>query len=326
MCGSALAASSISPQFRQGNTGAGIFAAIICAIDGLLLLGVAMMQMASGGLGILIGLWNLGVTGVYMAVAGGLAARRDWSYQWGLRLALSNIGFLIMQAAFWGTVAASEAAMYPLCILLIGDIILAGVLLSVKNAMLPPPKPQEIVTPPTLVAELERAVQVPLPSSAQSVPVSTQAGAITPQERDLLVAVRSAFIADQSKRKLVQVKTDLEIEGEHVDLIVRDWSSAVFTLGRAPVLSHVYLFRPVVDADLVEWMKRTIWKKEREPVAIITVAASQRALETGSGGWFPPGQVGVYTLRDGAKCTTRHARSVVSLFEKWFKKWRKQQG
>lgn len=327
-------ATALPQPAAKGSVAAGGFAGLVCFLDGLLLLGVAVTQLASGGLGTLVGLWNIAVTAAYMVTAMGLASRKEWGYRWGLGLALVNIGLLFSQAAFWGAVGASEDALYPLFILIVGDLVLAGTLLAVKNAAVPSPQPEEIITPPALVAELDKALRkgarvpaspehIPVQASLREPAVTMRQGLITPEERDLLVAVRKAFIADQSKRRLVQVRTDLEIEGEHIDLITRDWSNTVFTLGRVPSQIHIYLFRPVVDEDLVKWMKRTVWKKEGGYTAIITIAASQRALETGGGGLFDAGKVGVYALRDGAKCKKRSARNVVSVFEKWYKKYKK---
>ena len=305
---------------------------MICFVDGLLLLGVAVIQITEGELGTLVGLWNFAVTVAYMAAAGGLAARQDWGYTWGMRLAVANIGFLFMQLTFWGVVAgASEESMYPLCILIVGDVVLAGTLLAVKNAIIPPTKPEEVATPPSLKVELDKALQnmAPAPASPVNTPgqapsrtptATVQQGLIIPEESELLVAVRKAFIADQSKRSLVQVRMDLEIEGEHVDLITRDWSATLFTLGRVPSQINIYLFRPAVDEDLIPWMKRTVWKKQGGITAIITIVASQRALETGGGGLFDAGTVGVYALRDGARCTKSRGRDAVRIFEKWYRK------
>lgn len=305
---------------------------MVCFVDGLLLLGVAMTQITEGDLGTLVGLWNLVVTVAYMAAAVGLAARQEWGYTWGMRLAVANIGFLFMQLTFWGAVAgASEESMYPLCILMIGDIVLAGALMAVKNAIIPPTKPEEVATPPSLKVELDKALQnaasAPAPpvnapgqAPSRTSTATVQQGLITPEESELLVAVRKAFIAGQSKRSLVQVRTDLEIEGEHVDLITRDWSTTLFTLGRVPSQINTYLFRPAVDEDLIQWMKRTVWKKQGGITAIITIVASQRALETGGGGLFDAGTVGVYALRDGARCTKSRGRDAVRVFEKWYRK------
>jgi hypothetical protein len=334
--GQATPAPTVTPPqpAAKGSAAAGGFAGLVCFLDGLLLLGVAVTQLASGGLGTLVGLWNIAVTAAYMVTAMGLASRKEWGYRWGLGLAVVNIGLLFSQAAFWGAVGASEEALYPLFILIVGDLVLAGTLLAVKNTAVPPPQPEEITTPPTLVAELDKALRkgarvpaspenIPLQASPREPAVAMRQGLITPEERDLLVAIRKAFIADQSKRRLVQARTDLEIEGEHVDLITRDWSNTVFTLGNVPSQIHIYLFRPLVDEDLVKWMRRTVWKKECGYTAIITIAASQQALETGGGGLFDAGTVGVYALRDGAKCKKRSARNVVTVFEKWYKKYRK---
>jgi len=300
----------------QGSAAAGAFAAMICFLDGLLLLGVAFTQLAAGGLGILVGLWNLAVTLAYAAAALGLARREDWGYRWGLRLAVTNVGLLFAQATFWGAVGASEEAVYPLCVLIVGDVVLAATLLAVKNTIAPPLQPRDIATPPTLAAELDQALPGVTPAPAQT-------GLITPAERDLLISVRQAFIADQSRRKLAQVRTDLEIEGEHVDLIVRDWSDAVLSLGGAGSKTLIYLFRAFVDEDLVAWMKRTVWKKEAGFTIVVAIAASRRALETGGGGFFDAGVVGLYALRDGGKCTKFRARNVVGEFEKWYKRWSK---
>ncbi|RLC60830.1 MAG: hypothetical protein DRI48_11450, partial [Chloroflexi bacterium] len=106
-----LARSSMRPQpAAQGSAAVGAFAAMICFLDGLLLLGVAFTQLAAGGLGILVGLWNLAVTLAYAAAALGLARQEDWGYRWGLRLAVTNVGLLFAQATFWGAVGASEEA------------------------------------------------------------------------------------------------------------------------------------------------------------------------------------------------------------------------
>jgi hypothetical protein len=145
---------------RQGSGVASTFAALICFLDGILLLVIALMQIGEGDFGVLVGLWNLGVTIAYLAAAGGLASQKEWGYNWGLGLATANIGFLFMQAVFWGNlVGASEEQLYPLCILIAGDIVLAATLLAVKNMIAPPPKPEEIATPATLITELEQASQ-----------------------------------------------------------------------------------------------------------------------------------------------------------------------
>jgi hypothetical protein len=290
-----------------------------------------MLQIANGDLGVLVGLWNLGVTVAYMAAAAGLASRREWGYAWGVRLATANIGFLLIQAVFWDAAGVSEEALYPLVILIVGDIMLAGTLLAVKDAVIPPPKPEEITTPPTLVAELNKALleEAPAPASPGRIPdraasgklaATVQEGLITAEERDLLIAVRKAFIADQSARRLVQVRTDLKTGGEHVDLITRDWARTIFTLGRVPSQIYIYLFRPVVDEDLVAWMKRSVWKERGGITAIIAITASQRALNTCGGGLFAPGTVGIYTLRGGARCRKGSGRGNTHVFEKWYKK------
>jgi hypothetical protein len=154
---------------------------------------------------------------------------------------------------------------------------------------------------------------------------SAEGGAITQAEREAFLKVRNAFIARQCERALNSTRTNVLAAGETIDLIASDWVAAIAG-GQAATNRRLYLFRPIVDRDLAEWMRSTVWTKEWGAVAIITIVASEQALATCGRRLSDRGQVGVFALRDGSRGRKLGTRLITHSFEQWYKKWGRQTG
>jgi hypothetical protein len=290
----------------KGSTAAGAFAGLVCFLDGLLLLGVALTQITGGGFGILVGLWNIAVTVAYMVVTWELFTCATWSYGAGMGLGLLNLGFVCFQLRLIGLVDATmggiseSAATIPL-LFMAGDTVLMVALFALKNAIIPPPPSAEVPVSPTLLARLDQAL-------AQ--------GQISAHEKDLFDATYRAFVTEMKSSRALQVETDLEIGGERVDVKVYHIFDSIVG-GSRDASSILYLFRPVVDTNLKEWMKHTIWRSMSSGVAIVCIRASAQAMN--SAGWKPMvGIVGLYGLRGNLKA--KGEQSALKEFVKFFEK------
>jgi hypothetical protein len=125
-------------------------ASILALISGGVLGYLGMNQVASDDvLTKLIGFWNLGVTIAYLVMAVGLITHAQWSYHYGLGLAISNIGLATAQGMFWYFACMTELVVSegrsgpvtscygPVLGWLLGflllDFILAGAILASKR-------------------------------------------------------------------------------------------------------------------------------------------------------------------------------------------------
>ena len=292
----------------KGSAAAGGFAGLVCLLDGLLLLGVGITQITGGGFGILVGLWNIAVTVAYMVVAWGLFTCATWSYGAGMGLGLLNLGFVCFQLRLIGLVDATmggvseSAATIPL-LFMAGDTVLVVTLFALKNAIIPPPPAAEVPIPPALLAKLNQAL-------AQ--------GQISAHEKDLFVATYQAFVAKTRGSRSLQIEKDVELGDERVDIKVYRMLDAMMVSGSTEAgFSRLYLFRPVVDADVREWMKRTVWRSMNSPTAIVCIHASDQALAS-AGSKFLGGTVGLYVLRGNVR--TKGGGDALKEFAKFFRK------
>jgi hypothetical protein len=290
-------------QKPRGNATAASFAAIVCLLDGLLLGGVAFMQIGVGGIGVLVGIWNLGVTVAYMVVAAGLANRNESAFSGGLRLAVANLGFLMTQGSLWNAIGASEDSLITILILLLGDAVLAVTLFALKNVAVGIPDSNTVVVPQELLNELEQAIQQQK---------------ISPEERSLFLATYQEFITWNRKRRGVRTTVNLGGRTERVDLqVFRAFDSGGRSSPGRDVYTTHYLFRPYIDCNVTEWMQRTVFTESNSPIAIICIHATKQALSTSSKKSRSHGAVGVYAIRDNDR--SQKGKNVVQDFHRFFR-------
>jgi hypothetical protein len=286
-----------------GNAAAASFAAIVCLLDGLLLGGVALIQICAGGIGVLAGIWNLGVTVAYLVVAAGLANRNESAFSNGLRLAVANLGFLMTQGALWNGIGASEDFLITIFVLLFGDAVLAATLFALKNVAVGIPASNTVTVPQELLNELAQAIQQQKISSA---------------ERDLFLATYQEFITWNRKRQGVRTAVNLWAKTERVDLqVFRAFDSQGRSSPGRDVFTTHYLFRPYIDCHVTEWMERTVFTESHSPVAIICIHATKEALFTSSKRSRGHGAVGIYAIRNNVR--SQKGKNVVQDFHRFFR-------
>lgn len=281
-----IASKPLSADAR-GISAASTFAGLLCFLDGVILLVVAFMQISAGGLGLLVGLWNLLVTGAYMYVAFGLLNRASGSCDNGIRLGLTNLALVFFQlrliALMSSTGFVSEASVTIPLIFIGGDLILVITLFALKNTIEPPPVASEIEIPAGLLTELEQA---------------RQAGRISTEESDRLIMAFRGFAANAMASRTCQIQLGNLIGGERIDMLRwRTWDAAMSGHSNDATYTELYLFRAIVDKDVLEWLKQTVWKETPSRVAaVICIFASPRAVATAGYKLFK-GNVGLYALR-----------------------------
>ena len=272
----------------RGSSAVANFSALVCFLDGVLLAVVALMQLSAGGLGILIGLWNLAATGVYIYVAWGLSKYEVWSYNAGIGLGLANLLFVFFQlqllsvGSMLGASISDEAAMIPL-MFMGGDLFFVIVLFATKNAIFPPPPPAAIPVPQSLLSELDQAIAM---------------GWIHPEEKALMAAAYQGFVSKLKESRSLRVDTNLHLGGESVEVRAFRMVDYIFARGASESqFSRLYLFRAYVDKDVMQWMRSTVWKEMYSPTVIVCLDASSQARAT-AGKKFFKGSVGLYMLRE----------------------------